>query len=273
MQQGGAGWRSSTRAGVQERRVDKRQVPPSALTTEPAARPPGCPHPPTCPRAPVYPGLLGFPPKDLQYRFLSLFKPVFYIRQRDYSKVRAGGWAPLCASHDGWLAGWLVSLMMPAAACERQAVRAWRRPPRSRAALPSHPPAHTPSPPPHTRSLWPWPPSSSTTAEPCSGSTPGPGRSCCARTTACMPAWRVSACLALPACSKGGAAARALPLAGCCAASCAGVWAAPPPGRQPVHLNPDLVFCRSTDPTATESLPLAQRTRRGATAWASSRRS
>ncbi|GAQ90856.1 Low photosystem II accumulation 3 [Klebsormidium nitens] len=31
-------------------------------------------------------GLLGFPPKDLQYRFLSTFKPVFYIRQRDYSK-------------------------------------------------------------------------------------------------------------------------------------------------------------------------------------------
>lgn len=33
-------------------------------------------------------GLLGFPPKDLQYRFLSQFRPVFYIRQRDYSKVR-----------------------------------------------------------------------------------------------------------------------------------------------------------------------------------------
>lgn len=31
-------------------------------------------------------GLLGFPSKDLQYRFLSTFKPVFYIRQRDYSK-------------------------------------------------------------------------------------------------------------------------------------------------------------------------------------------
>lgn len=31
-------------------------------------------------------GLLGFPPKDLQYRFLSKFKPVYYIRQRDYSK-------------------------------------------------------------------------------------------------------------------------------------------------------------------------------------------
>jgi len=32
-------------------------------------------------------GLLGFPSKDLQYRFLAGFKPVFYIRQRDYSKV------------------------------------------------------------------------------------------------------------------------------------------------------------------------------------------
>jgi hypothetical protein len=32
-------------------------------------------------------GLLGFPPKDLQYRFLAGFTPVFYIRQRDYSKV------------------------------------------------------------------------------------------------------------------------------------------------------------------------------------------
>ena len=32
-------------------------------------------------------GLLGFPPKELQYRFLSQFTPVFYIRQRDYSKV------------------------------------------------------------------------------------------------------------------------------------------------------------------------------------------
>lgn len=31
-------------------------------------------------------GLPFFPPKDLQYRFLSSFKPVFYIRPRDYSK-------------------------------------------------------------------------------------------------------------------------------------------------------------------------------------------
>lgn len=32
-------------------------------------------------------GLLGFPSKDLQYRFLSQFIPVFYIRIREYSKV------------------------------------------------------------------------------------------------------------------------------------------------------------------------------------------
>lgn len=40
-------------------------------------------------------GLFGFPPKDLQYRFLCRFTPVFYIRQRDYSKsvaVRGGRW-------------------------------------------------------------------------------------------------------------------------------------------------------------------------------------
>ncbi|KMT01041.1 hypothetical protein BVRB_9g223010 [Beta vulgaris subsp. vulgaris] len=32
-------------------------------------------------------GLLGFPPKDLHYRFLSQFIPVFYIRTREYSKT------------------------------------------------------------------------------------------------------------------------------------------------------------------------------------------
>jgi len=31
-------------------------------------------------------GLFGFPKKDLQYTFLSGFKPVFYLRPRDYSK-------------------------------------------------------------------------------------------------------------------------------------------------------------------------------------------
>lgn len=35
----------------------------------------------------LHTGLLGFPPKSLQYEFLCKFKPVFYIRQRDYSKA------------------------------------------------------------------------------------------------------------------------------------------------------------------------------------------
>ena len=35
----------------------------------------------------AFAGLLGFPPKELQYRFLCQFTPVFYIRQRDYSKA------------------------------------------------------------------------------------------------------------------------------------------------------------------------------------------
>lgn len=46
-------------------------------------------------------GLLGFPPKDLQYRFLSMFKPVFYIRQRDYSKTVAV--APFIINYSGAL--------------------------------------------------------------------------------------------------------------------------------------------------------------------------
>lgn len=33
-------------------------------------------------------GLLGFPSKALHDRFLSFFKPVLYVRPRDYSKVR-----------------------------------------------------------------------------------------------------------------------------------------------------------------------------------------
>lgn len=32
-------------------------------------------------------GILGFPSKELHYRFLSQFTPVFYIRIREYSKV------------------------------------------------------------------------------------------------------------------------------------------------------------------------------------------
>lgn len=46
-------------------------------------------------------GLLGFPPKDLQYRFLSQFRPVFYIRQRDYSKSVAV--APFIINYSGIL--------------------------------------------------------------------------------------------------------------------------------------------------------------------------
>ena len=46
-------------------------------------------------------GLLGFPPKDLQYRFLSTIKPVFYIRQRDYSKTVAV--APFIINYSGAL--------------------------------------------------------------------------------------------------------------------------------------------------------------------------
>ncbi|CAL5219520.1 g1367 [Coccomyxa viridis] len=44
-------------------------------------------------------GLLGFPPKELQYRFLSQFTSVFYIRQRDYSKSVAV--APFIINYSG----------------------------------------------------------------------------------------------------------------------------------------------------------------------------
>lgn len=46
-------------------------------------------------------GLLGFPPKDLQHRFLSTFLPAFYIRQRDYSKSVAV--APFIINYSGAL--------------------------------------------------------------------------------------------------------------------------------------------------------------------------
>ncbi|XP_071686895.1 protein LPA3 [Rutidosis leptorrhynchoides] len=46
-------------------------------------------------------GLLGFPPKDLHYRFLSQFVPVFYIRIRDYSKTVAV--APYILNYTGAL--------------------------------------------------------------------------------------------------------------------------------------------------------------------------
>ncbi|KAJ3693921.1 hypothetical protein LUZ60_009401 [Juncus effusus] len=44
-------------------------------------------------------GLLGFPPKDLHYRFLSQYMPVFYIRIRDYSKTIAV--APFIVNYSG----------------------------------------------------------------------------------------------------------------------------------------------------------------------------
>ncbi|KAJ0255683.1 Protein LOW PSII ACCUMULATION 3, partial [Hirschfeldia incana] len=46
-------------------------------------------------------GLLGFPPKDLHYRFLSQFVPVFYIRIREYSKTVAV--APYVLNYNGAL--------------------------------------------------------------------------------------------------------------------------------------------------------------------------
>ncbi|XVF86334.1 hypothetical protein PTKIN_Ptkin18bG0031200 [Pterospermum kingtungense] len=46
-------------------------------------------------------GLLGFPTKDLHYRFLSQFTPVFYIRIREYSKTVAV--APFVVNYSGAL--------------------------------------------------------------------------------------------------------------------------------------------------------------------------
>jgi hypothetical protein len=46
-------------------------------------------------------GLLGFPTKDLHYRFLAQFLPVFYIRTRDYSKSIAV--APFILNYSGAL--------------------------------------------------------------------------------------------------------------------------------------------------------------------------
>ncbi|PSR89365.1 Protein LOW PSII ACCUMULATION 3 like [Actinidia chinensis var. chinensis] len=46
-------------------------------------------------------GILGFPTKDLHYRFLSQFTPVFYIRTREYSKTIAV--APFVVNYNGAL--------------------------------------------------------------------------------------------------------------------------------------------------------------------------
>ncbi|KAG9159264.1 hypothetical protein Leryth_024223 [Lithospermum erythrorhizon] len=46
-------------------------------------------------------GLLGFPPKDIHYKFLSQFTPVFYIRTREYSKTI--GVAPYIVNYNGAL--------------------------------------------------------------------------------------------------------------------------------------------------------------------------
>ncbi|GFP93554.1 protein low psii accumulation 3 chloroplastic [Phtheirospermum japonicum] len=46
-------------------------------------------------------GLLGFPSKDIHYRFLSQFVPIFYIRTREYSKTVAV--APYVVNYSGAL--------------------------------------------------------------------------------------------------------------------------------------------------------------------------
>ncbi|KAI3455226.1 hypothetical protein Pfo_011889 [Paulownia fortunei] len=46
-------------------------------------------------------GLLGFPSKDIHYRFLSQFTPIFYIRTREYSKTVAV--APYVVNYSGAL--------------------------------------------------------------------------------------------------------------------------------------------------------------------------
>lgn len=61
-------------------------------------------------------GILGFPTKDLHYRFLSQFVPIFYIRTRDYSKTVSV--APFVLNYSGALfrqypGPWQVMLKQP----------------------------------------------------------------------------------------------------------------------------------------------------------------
>lgn len=46
-------------------------------------------------------GLIGFPPKSVQFEFLSGCKPVYYVRQRDYAKTVSV--APFNVNYSGCL--------------------------------------------------------------------------------------------------------------------------------------------------------------------------
>lgn len=91
---GDAAWAQCSNCARALPRLSRLPVPPALWPPFPSVRRPSDPlghpacfrHVAPC-RACGTAGLLGFPPKDLQYRFLSQFRPVFYIRQRDYAKV------------------------------------------------------------------------------------------------------------------------------------------------------------------------------------------
>ena len=143
-------------------------------------------------------GLLGFPPKDLQHRFLSFFKPVFYIRQRDYSKVRCGAGRG-GVGRDAWRVGagrdaWRDARQRSSPQLGRSSSHLHLHP--QPTTFPSLLPTARRRPPPTAHRLlprraWRWHLSSSTTVVPCSESTRGLGRLCCGRTTACTRAWQV----------------------------------------------------------------------------------